>query len=209
MGAGLLMTPTPSLPLAAVTLGLPGGRVRLEPMHESHGDALFALGPAADWAYMANSPPPTTREQWGQWMAQAAAEAAKGTALPFTVIDAGSGSPVGVTRYMDYVPTHRLIEIGSTWLSAGVRRSSANTECKLLLLGHSFETLGVERVQLKCDLRNERSQRAIERIGAVREGVLRRHRVCWDGFVRDTVMYSVVRPEWEGVKRRLEGMLGV
>ena len=106
---------------------------------------------------------------------------------------------------MDYLPAHRLMEIGATWLSAGVRGSGVNAECKLLLLEHAIEALGVERVQLKCDLRNERSQRAIERIGAVREGVLRRHRVCWDGFVRDTVMYSVVRPEWAGVKRRLEG----
>ena len=208
MGEQMQTAPMCSRPLAEVTLGLPGGRVRLEPTQEAHVDALFALGPAADWAYMSNSPPPTTPALWGRWMARAWAEAAGGTALPFTVVVA-SGNPVGVTRYMDYLPAHRLIEIGATWLSAGVRGSGVNAECKLLLLEHAFEALGVERVQLKCDLRNERSQRAIERIGAVREGVLRRHRVCWDGFVRDTVMYSVVRPEWAGVKRRLEGMLGV
>jgi RimJ/RimL family protein N-acetyltransferase len=98
---------------------------------------------------------------------------------------------------------HRRVEIGWTWLAVAHQRTGANTECKRLLLEHAFEKLGMMRVQLKTDARNLASQRAIERIGGVKEGVLRAHMVMPDGFVRDSVMYSITAEEWPGVKKRL------
>jgi RimJ/RimL family protein N-acetyltransferase len=99
------------------------------------------------------------------------------------------------------------LEIGWTWLAPGVQRTRVNTEAKYLLLKHAFEDLGAVRVQLKTDARNTRSQRAIERLGAVLEGAHRRHMVTWDGHIRDTVYYSILDNEWPDVKRRLEAIL--
>jgi RimJ/RimL family protein N-acetyltransferase len=139
---------------------------------------------------------------------EAALKAAElGTEASFTIIERASGRIVGSTRYLDITPAHRNLEIGWTWLASDVWRTPINTECKLLLLTHAFESMGMLRVQLKTDARNERSQRAIERIGGVKEGVLRQHRILPDGYVRDTVMYSILDSEWRGVKERLEGML--
>ncbi|MBK5279435.1 MAG: GNAT family N-acetyltransferase, partial [Bacteroidia bacterium] len=101
----------------------------------------------------------------------------------------------------------RGLEIGGTWYGSNFQRTIINTECKYLLLGHAFETLGAIRVQLKTDLRNERSQKAIERIGAVREGILRNHMILPDGRHRDSVYYSILDSEWSEVKMRLEGLM--
>lgn len=114
---------------------------------------------------------------------------------------------MGSKSYLDVAPEHLRIEIGWTWLGAPARRTAVNTECKLLLLRHAFETLGCGRVQLKTDGRNLRSQTAIARLGAVREGVLRKHVILPDGFVRDTVMFSITADEWPGVRARLEDFL--
>jgi RimJ/RimL family protein N-acetyltransferase len=137
---------------------------------------------------------------------EALVEAAAGREVPFAIVDRRSRAPVGSTRFLDIQRPHRALEIGFTWLGPAWRRTSVNTECKLLLLTHAFEALGAHRVTLKTDARNERSQRAIERIGAVREGVLRRHRVCWDGAVRDTVFYGVTDDAWPDVKARLASL---
>jgi RimJ/RimL family protein N-acetyltransferase len=120
--------------------------------------------------------------------------------LPFAIIDRASGEAVGVTTYMDIRPKHLGLEIGMTWVSPEHQRTRLNTECKLLLLTHAFEVLGCVRVQLKTDARNIQSQTAIERIGGKKEGVLRKHVVMYDGFVRDTVMYSIISSEWPEVK---------
>jgi RimJ/RimL family protein N-acetyltransferase len=134
-------------------------------------------------------------------------EAAQGGGqLAFAVVDRASGRVAGSTRYMNYEPGHRRVEIGSTWYGLEFQRTAVNTECKYLLLRHGFEELGMNRVEMKTDMRNERSQRAMERIGATREGVLRRHMVV-PGHVRDTVYYSVIAEEWAGVKARLEEKL--
>jgi len=141
---------------------------------------------------------------------RAAHEMAKdGSAVPFAIVAIGNGrdQAVGSTRYFDIRPEHRGLEIGWTWLGLRWQRTAANTECKFLLLRHAFEELGALRVQLKTDARNLKSQRAIERIGGVREGVLRAHMVLPDGFVRDTVMYSITAGEWPETKRRLEARL--
>jgi RimJ/RimL family protein N-acetyltransferase len=113
----------------------------------------------------------------------------------------------GATRYLNIMPKDRGLEIGGTWYGLEFQRSPVNTECKYLLLKHAFETLGCIRVQLKTDLRNERSQKAIERIGAKKEGVLRNHMILPDGRIRHSVFYSILDTEWPDVKKRLEEML--
>ena len=132
----------------------------------------------------------------------------RGTDLPFTVVHRESGGIIGCTRYMNYTPEDRGVEIGGTWYTPAFQRTAVNTECKYLLLRTAFERLGCLRVQFKTDLRNERSQRAIERLGAVKEGVLRNHMILPDGTVRHSVFYSVIVEEWPQVKARLEGLLG-
>ena len=109
---------------------------------------------------------------------------------------------------MDIRPADRGLEIGSTWIAPVYQRTPLNTECKYLLLGHAFEVLGATRVQLKTDSRNLRSQTAIERIGATREGTLRHHMIVRDGYVRDSVFFSVTDSDWPAVKQRLEDLLG-
>ena len=140
---------------------------------------------------------------------QALSASEDGSEIPFAVIEAETGAAVGSTRYLDVQPAHHALEIGWTWIGPRWRRTAINTECKLLLLAHAFEALAAHRITLKTDARNVRSQRAIERIGAVREGVLRRHRVCWDGSVRDTVCYGIIDAEWPNVKERLRRLLAV
>ncbi len=109
---------------------------------------------------------------------------------------------------MEIHPEHRGLEIGGTWYGLEFQRTVVNTECKYLLLQYAFEMLGCIRVQFKADIRNERSWRAIERIGAKREGILRNHLILPDGVIRDSVYYSIIDQEWPGVKKRLKEMLG-
>ena len=113
----------------------------------------------------------------------------------------------GATRYLNMQLEHRGLEIGGTWYGLEFQRTAVNTESKYLLLGYAFERLGCIRVQFKTDLCNTRSQRAIERLGARREGVLRNHMILPDGRYRDSVYYSILESEWPGIKRRLEGFL--
>jgi RimJ/RimL family protein N-acetyltransferase len=117
------------------------------------------------------------------------------------------GQAVGISCYLDVRPAHRGLEIGFTWIGKAFQGTHVNPAAKRLLLGHAFEDLGMERVQLKCDGRNVQSQRAIEKLGAIREGVLRRHMTLPDGFMRDTVMYSILADEWPAVRDRLERRL--
>jgi RimJ/RimL family protein N-acetyltransferase len=144
-----------------------------------------------------------------EWIEGALQTAAKGGECPFAIIDLATERAVGSTRYMDIAPTDRRLEIGWTWLGRNYWRSAVNTECKYLLLTHAFDSLKCLRVQLKTDLRNERSQRAIERLGAVREGVLRKHMILAlkENYQRSTVMYSILDSEWPTVKAGLEAKL--
>jgi RimJ/RimL family protein N-acetyltransferase len=119
-----------------------------------------------------------------------------------------TGEPVGATAYLEIRPAHRGLEIGRTWIARPWQGTRVNPESKHLLLRHAFETLGALRVQLKTDLLNLRSQRAIEKLGARREGVLRQYQTRGDGTQRDTVMYSLVAAEWPAVKAGLEARLG-
>jgi RimJ/RimL family protein N-acetyltransferase len=128
---------------------------------------------------------------------------AQGTMLPFTVAD-GAGEIVGMTTYMNVDAVNRRVEIGSTWYAARVQRTGLNTEAKLLLLGHAFETLGCIAVEFRTHWMNQQSRRAIERLGAKLDGVLRNHSIQPNGTLRDTCVYSVIASEWLAVKAHLE-----
>jgi RimJ/RimL family protein N-acetyltransferase len=183
---------------------LEGEHVRLEPLAPIHAEDLLAVGGDDDtWRYMP-IPALKTIDDARAMIRDADVAAREGREVPFAIVELASSRAVGSTRYLDVQRPHRALEIGWTWIGAAWRRTAVNTECKLLLLRHAFEDLGAHRVTLKTDARNLRSQRAIERIGGVREGVLRRHRVCWDGSVRDTVYYGILDSEWNGVRHRLE-----
>jgi RimJ/RimL family protein N-acetyltransferase len=186
---------------------LTGRCVRLEPLVERHTpDLVIAGADESIWRYMPYGLV-TTEERMRAWVLDILERQKLGGDLPFAVIHLASGKAVGATRYMDIRREHRGLEIGGTWYGVAYQRTAVNTESKYLLLTYAFETLGCLRVQLKTDLRNERSQRAIERLGAVREGVLRGHMILPDGFVRSSVMYSVIADEWPQVKRGLEERL--
>lgn len=130
-----------------------------------------------------------------------------GSGLPFVTIASDSERVVGSTRFGNYDPANRRIEIGWTWIAKPWQRSAINTEAKYLMLTHAFEKLGCVRVELKTDVLNQPSRNAMLRIGAREEGVLRKHTVMWTGRYRDTIYYSVLDDEWPAVKERLEGMM--
>ncbi len=186
---------------------LTGKHVRLEPLSEAHVPGLTEIGSGQDfWNFMLYGDIQTEADM-RNWVLDIMARGKRGTDLPFAVIHLASGRAAGATRYLNILPRDRGLEIGGTWYGTEFQRTAVNTECKYLLLTHAFETLGCIRVQLKTDLLNVRSQKAIERIGAVREGVLRNHMILPDGRIRHSVFYSIIDSEWEGVKKRLEEML--
>ena len=186
---------------------LKGENARLEPLDAKHAAGLFAIGQDEKiWRYLLR-PKLESVADAQDFVEDALRMAATGSQLPFAIIDQKNNQVAGSTRYLDIRPNDRAIEIGSTWLGRDFQRTAINTECKYLLLRHAFEDLGAVRVTLKTDGRNEQSQRAIERLGAVREGVLRKHMALWDGYIRDTVYYSMLDSEWPEIKQRLEGFL--
>ncbi len=191
--------------MAVTPVTLHGTFVRLEPLALKHEDDLLqAAQPEEIWEWLPYDPPRKTREVLHAWIHTAVQEMDARETIWFVIISRTDNCAVGVTSYMDLRPEHRGLEIGGTWLTPSAWRTPINTECKYLLLRHAFETLGCIRVQLKTDSRNIRSQRAIERLGAVKEGVLRKHMIVRGGFQRDTVMYSILDTEWHSVKTRLE-----
>ncbi|MFN8384960.1 MAG: GNAT family protein [Anaerolineales bacterium] len=186
---------------------LTGKYVRLEPMTLDHVEALAEIGVGHDfWDFMVYGKMENAEDMRG-WVSDILARAERGTDLPFVAIHLASGRVAGATRYLNIMPNDRGLEVGGTWYGLDFQRTAVNTECKYLLFKHAFETLGAIRVQLKTDSRNERSQRAIERIGAVKEGTLRNHMILPDGIIRHSVFYSILDSEWGGVKKRLEERL--
>ncbi len=184
-------------------LTLEGRTVRLEPLAPSHATDLAdaaSLDPDG-FAYMPASP--LTAEAQASAIAEALELAESGAQVPFALIDLASGRAIGSTRYLDISVPDERIEIGWTWIAAPYRGGIANPEMKLLLLGHAFDELGANRVALKTDARNFRSQQAIAKLGATREGVLRQHMVMPDGHRRDTVYYSILAFEWPAARDRL------
>ncbi|MBI4630415.1 MAG: GNAT family N-acetyltransferase [Chloroflexi bacterium] len=189
---------------------LTGKWVRVEPLEERHAADLCVAGNSPEiWTYMSRGRGAfTSVEDTVEWIRSAHKDAKELSQIPFAIINLEKGKAVGSTRYMDISRADWRVEIGWTWLAVSEWRTPINTECKHLLLKHAFESLHCVRVQIKTDLRNVQSQKAIERLGAVKEGVLRKHMMRHDGYVRDTVMYSFIEAEWGEVKRRLEEKMG-
>ncbi len=176
---------------------LTGERVRLEPLTREHTKGLFEAGAdPAIWTWL------SLRQPKDLAAAEEMVEAilAEPDRRTWAQIDARTGDVAGTTSYYAINARHRILSIGHTWIGAPWQRTGLNTESKLLLLRNAFDTLVANRVSWETDIRNLRSQRAIERLGAQREGVLRAHRVRPDGSVRDTVLYSLTRPEWPAVR---------
>ncbi|MBN1536393.1 MAG: GNAT family N-acetyltransferase [Anaerolineales bacterium] len=188
-------------------LTLTGNFVRLEPLSESHTPDFCRVGlDERIWRFMRYGMV-LTENQMHQWVLSILEKQTKGNDLPFAVIHLESGRAVGATRYLNIQPDQRNLEIGGTWYGIDYQRTAVNTESKYLLLKHAFEVMDVIRVQIKTDVRNIASQRAIERLGAVKEGVMRKHMILPDGYIRDSVIYSIVNDEWERVKAGLEEKL--
>jgi RimJ/RimL family protein N-acetyltransferase len=191
----------------ATPVTLIGKYARLEPMTEAHVPGLTAIGVGQNFWHFMLYGDMNTEADIRNWVLDILGRAEKGTDLPFAVVDLDSGHVAGASRYLNIMPKDRGLEIGGTWYGTEFQRTAINTECKYLLMTHAFESLRAIRVQLKTDLRNVRSQKAIERIGAKKEGVLRNHMILPDGTIRDSVFYSVLDAEWPVVKKNLEGMM--
>jgi N-acetyltransferase len=192
--------------ISPAPITLEGYGVRLEPLAEEHHDGLTAA--AADgrlWELWFTSVP--APDETAAYIAQALAGQAAGTMLPWAVRDLESGVIVGSTRYHDIVAAADRVEIGWTWYGASRQRSHVNTACKLLLFAHAFDGLGCRVVGLRTDNFNFASQRAIEALGAKKDGVIRHHWVRRDGSVRDSVIYSLLVTEWPDVRKHLEARL--
>ncbi len=191
-------------PVEPVTLA--GQVIRLEPLGLAHAEELLEAAQDEEiWRYTLDDP--RTLEAMERYITQALREREQGQCLPFAVRHLPSGKAIGSTRYAAISRPHRGMEIGWTWYARPFWRTAVNTEAKYLLLRHAFETLHCIRVELKTDGRNERSQRAIARLGAVREGALRSKVIMRDGYRRDSVYFSILDVEWPEVKARLEGWL--
>ncbi len=189
--------------IAPVPVTLEGHGVRLEPLAPLHAPDLAAA--ASDgrlWELWFTAVPEP--DQTASYIAEALSGQAAGRMLPWAVRDLDSGAVIGSTRYHDIVAAIDRVEIGYTWYGARWQRTHVNTACKLLLLAHAFESLGCQVVGLRTDNFNFASQRAIEALGAKKDGVLRHHQARRDGTVRDSVMYSILAAEWRDVRRHLE-----
>ncbi|KAB2395369.1 MULTISPECIES: GNAT family N-acetyltransferase [Bacillus cereus group] len=184
-------------------------RAMLRLMHVNDIESLFTIveGNKEIWKYL------IAKMDSYQDMEQYVQVAIKGfegkTDLPFVVVDQKTNEIVGSTRLYSISSDNKTVELGQTWYHPSVHRTSINTECKYMLLQYAFEELHMLRVQIKTDLRNEKAQRAIERLGAVKEGVLRNERQLPNGYVRDAVVYSIIASEWPAIKEQLLQKLAV
>ena len=182
---------------------LTGRLARLEPLRMEHAAELYeASRDPGIWSYLPVQTPASLADM-EQLLASTLHLQQEGECLPFAIIDLTYGRAVGQTRYLSIVRKDRGLEIGWTWLTPAVQRTGINTECKYLLLSHAFEHSGAIRVQLKTHHMNLQSQRAIERLGATKEGVLRNHMIMPDGSYRHSVYYSIIDSEWPQIKAGL------
>jgi len=187
-------------------LVLEGRTVRLEPLTPAHAAALVAAANDGELWRSTVTIIPTAATIEG-YLATAFKAKAAGQQYPFVTLDRATGTVIGTTRYLSIELAHRKLEIGSTWIGASHQRTSANTEAKYLMMRHAFEVLGAIRMQFITDALNTQSRRAIERLGAREEGILRNHMIMPGGRYRDSACYSIVEAEWPDVKRRLEERL--
>lgn len=185
---------------------LEGAHVRLEPLTLGHLDALTEVGLDPDiWRWTLARL--LTPEDMRRYVETALEEERSGIAIPFATVERTSGRVVGSTRFHGIERAHRRVEIGWTWIARPWQRTAVNTEAKYLMLRHAFEVWGCLRVELKTNAKNDRSRRAILRIGATEEGTLRKHQINADGTSRDSVYFSIIDDEWPATKSRLEAML--
>lgn len=183
-------------------VSLIGNFVELRPLRTEHKDALVKAVLDGElwklWFTMVPSP-----EEMESWIAKALAEEKEKLSLPFVVVRKSDSKIIGSTRYMNIEKVSNRLEIGSTWYSKEFQKTNVNTECKLLLLEHAFENLECIAVEFRTHRLNENSRRAIERLGAVLDGILRNHRIMPNGTLRDTAVYSILENEWPTVKANL------
>jgi ribosomal-protein-alanine N-acetyltransferase len=185
---------------------LEGPTIRLEPLVPEHAPLLWPQSEPEIFRHTLEWPRDASAEAFDEWVRYCLTMPASQL---WTIFVKESGEAVGMTGFLDIRPQHRGLEIGRTWIARAHQGTRVNPESKYLLLRHAFEDLGAVRVQFKTDLHNLHSQRALEKLGATREGVLRRYQMRSNGFVRDTVMFSILAEEWPGVKARLEERLGM
>jgi len=181
---------------------LRGNTVKLVPIRVEHAAALYDSTREIEWKML-----PTnfiSSSQMESWIRSKISERINKTSMHFSVMLAKNEKIVGSTGFMDILPEHRILEIGSTWYIPDLWGTAVNPESKSLMLRYAFETLGAIRVQIKTDSINKHSQGAIKKLGAVYEGKLRNHRIRWDGTIRDTMMYSIIDKEWPAVKADLQ-----
>jgi RimJ/RimL family protein N-acetyltransferase len=200
-----MMASLPGRRLTPVTLE--GSVVRLEPLALSHLAPLSEV--AFDEALWRYSPTPPVRNpaELKGYIQSALHDAASGFALPFVTVHRASGQAIGSTRFGNYVPEHRRVEIGWSWVARPWQRSAVNTETKFLMLGYAFDVLNCIRVEFKTDDRNEQSRRALARLGAMEEGRFRNHMITAGGEVRHTMWYSITVEDWPPIRTRLEDAL--
>jgi N-acetyltransferase len=185
---------------------LVGENVIVTSLKEEHLEALFDIAQEpAIWEFLTTKV--HTIDDMKEIVDVALQKKEEGVQYPFVVIDKKTNRIVGTTRFLDISHADKRLEIGWTWYHPSVWRTYVNTECKYLLLKYCFEKLDYNRVQLKTDGRNERSQKAIARLGATYEGTIRKERVLSDGYVRDAALFSIIREEWESAKEKLEGYM--
>lgn len=184
---------------------LTGAVVRLEPLTEQHAAPLLACTPSETYRYFTSAPHTWDHAGFAAFIAQL-----RGTPdrMHFAVLDTCDGTIIGSTAFLDMRLAHKGLEIGFTWYTPSVRGTRVNPECKFLLMRHAFESMGMERVQLKCDARNEHSRRALLKLGATFEGIWRQNMVLPDGTMRDTAMFSVIKAEWPNVREALLARIG-
>ena len=185
---------------------LAGQTIRLEPLRIDHTPALANVGLYPD-LWRLQPAPVATEGDMRKYVQIALDDQQRGVGLPFVIRNVQTEQVIGSTRYMDIALAHFRLEIGATWLTPIHQRSRANTEAKLLLLGHAFERLGIKRVVFKTELLNESSRKALARIGAVEEGTFRQHLYAASGRPRDMVYFSILAQEWTSVKAKLTASL--
>jgi len=189
------------MPADIRAIPLQAAGVRLEPLAEAHREGLRAAADVQEiWAHMPTPALGAAFDKWFDWSLQVSASGAEAA---WAVRTASDNALVGSTRYLNIEAAHARVEIGHTWYKPAVWAGVVNPACKFALLRHGFETLGLNRIELKTDIRNTRSQAAIAKLGAVREGVFRAHMIRPDGSLRDTVYFSIIREEWPTVRERL------
>lgn len=176
-------------------------RIKLIPMQKEHAQSLYVINDPSHWNYMLTTV--KSEQEMQEWVSAAIKQREQQSALSFVVLLKETNQVVGTTKmsYIDF--KQKSCEIGSTWYGTDFQRTFVNTDTKLLLLAYCFEELKMIRVQLKTDERNLRSQKAIERLGAVKEGILRNERILSDGYIRNAVVYSITNQEWKTVKKGL------